>query len=484
MEFDVSPQEAATELLARQAGRTSLMGFTKYTKPGYMCDPFHELVASKLDNIIDGSCKRLMIFAPPRHGKSELSTRRFPAYYLGRRNTHTVISASYNGDFATTFGRDVRDIVNTPQYRTLFPGSVIRSDIRAMDEWKLESGGLYYAVGVCTSTTGKGSNLFLIDDPIKDRRDADSPALRNDQWEWYREVVYTRLEEDAAIVLTLTRWHHDDIAGRLIDMMNDGRGIPWEIIKLPALPIVKYTGDGQNKQPILNENGSVPGDVLGRRPGDPLAPSRFSAAALKDRQDVLGPRSWAALYQQEPILDDGGMFRSNWFEIIDTLPARRTRVRAWDLGATIDGDWTVGVLMSKDSDGVFYIEDVIRFRGSPMAVEQRIYQTAASDGKGVAINLPQDPGQAGKAQAQNFLRRLAGWKVKAVRPTGSKVTRAEPFASQCEAGNVKLLRRQWNQLFLDELATFPLGQNDDQIDAAADAFNALIGPKRPAIRDW
>jgi predicted phage terminase large subunit-like protein len=485
---EVSPEEAAAELLRRRNGRKKLIDFTTYTKPTYIADPFHHLVAEKLEAVERGEILRLMIFAPPRHGKSELSTRRFPAFFMGRNPTKNVISASYNADFAKTFGREVRTIVQTKEFGTLFPEVGIRSDNRAADEWELEQGGKYFAVGVGTGTTGKGAHLFMIDDPIKDRKEADSPTVREDQWNWYRDVVYTRLEEDAAIILTLTRWHYDDIAGRLIELMNNGKGIPWDIVCLPALP--DYKRNPETKEPILLDDGTVPGDLLRRRPNEPLAPNRFSLASLLDRQEVLGDRSWSALYQQQPMSQEGGMFQSDWFDIISPaqLPPRRTRVRAWDLGATVDGDFTVGVLMSKDSAGVFYIEDVVRVRDTPLEVERLIKRTAVTDGKSVSIRIPQDPGQAGVSQSQNYIRKLAGFSVKAVRPTGPKITRAEAFAAQAEGRNVKLVQRPsgspWIQNFLDELSTFPLGSNDDQVDAAADAFNALLGPKTPRVLDW
>jgi predicted phage terminase large subunit-like protein len=203
-----------------------------------------------------------------------------------------------------------------------------------------------------------------------------------------------------------------------------------------------------------------------------------------DRADVLGERSFAALYQQKPMADDGGMFSADWFEQPDEMPGRRVRVRAWDLAASADGDYTVGVLMSKDQHGIFYIENVVRMRGSPLEVEKLIFETAKSDGRSVQIILPQDPGQAGKAQVQSFIRRLAGYIVKAVRPTGPKETRAAAFAAQCEARNVKMLKGRWNDCFTDELETFPLGVNDDQVDAASDAFNALLGPRKAAVLDW
>lgn len=477
----VSPEEAAAEVLRRRKARNSLIGFTEYTLPKYMADPFHHMVAKKLEDVCSGKTRRLMIFAPPRHGKSELSTRRFPAYYLSHHPDRNVISASYNAEFARGFGRNVRDIISSKEYGILNPDVRIRTDNRAAEEWQLENGGTYFAVGVSTSTTGRGAHLFLIDDPIKDRKEADSQIVRDDQWNWFREVVYTRLEEDAAIVLTLTRWHFDDLAGRLIQQMNDGKGEPWDILSLPALPIYRKLQDGT---PILNDDGSVPGDPLERPIDTPLAPRRFSLKALKDREEVLGPRAWSALYQQQPLSEEGGMFKPNWFGYVDQLPERRAMVRAWDLGATSDGDFTVGVLMSRDRDGVFYIEHVIRQRGSALDTERLVLNTAKNDGRNVKISIPQDPGQAGKSQAENYIRRLAGFNVKANRPTGPKVTRAEGFAAQCEARNVKLVRGSWNQSFIDELSTFPLGANDDQVDAAADAFNTLLGPRAPISRDW
>jgi predicted phage terminase large subunit-like protein len=477
----------ATELQRRRRARTSLIGFAEFTLAKYKADPFHYKVAEKLEAVERGEIKRLMIFAPPRHGKSELSTRRFPAWYLGRNPTHNIISASYNAAFAKGFGRNVRDIVNQEEFGVLFPDARVRADLRAADEWELEQGGQYFSVGVGSGTTGRGANLFLIDDPIKDRKEADSKTFREDMWNWYRDVVYTRLEEDAPIILTLTRWHFDDIAGRLLELQKTGKGEPWEVLLLPALATPRK--DPDTGKPILTEDGTVPGDPLNRKPFEPLSPSRFSYKALKDREEVLGERGWSALYQQNPISEEGGMFKSSWFGVADTLPARRQRVRAWDFGASIDGDWTVGVLMSRDSNGVFYIEDVRRLRGTPHEVEKLVSETARDDGKGVRIRIPQDPGQAGKAQKLNYMRLLAGYRVEAERISGDKKTRAEAFAAQAQGEMVKIYTggvggSHWRQVFLDELATFPLGTHDDQVDAAADAFNALLGRRKAGIADW
>lgn len=474
---EVSIEEAAKEILRRRKAREKLLEFSTFTKHNYVPDPFHDYLASELDLVADGKVDRLMIFAPPQHGKSELSTRRFPAQYIAKNPTHHIISASYNGDYATTFGREVRGIVQSPEYQLLYPDISIRSDNRSADEWQIEQGGKYYAVGVGGSTTGKSAHLFLIDDPIKDRAEADSETKRESHWDWYRDVVYTRLQTGGAIVMTLTRWHYDDVAGRALELMKQGKGKPWRIVCLPAIAEVI-------RHPVT---GDIIPDPLGREIGMPLAPNRYTLEDLIDRQETMGPRSWAAMYQQRPQAEEGGMFRRGWFGEPIThsqLPDQRTRVRAWDFGGTADGDYTTGVLMSRDKAGVFYIEHVVRFRGSPHFVEQKVMEYAQKDGRSTLIHIPQDPGQAGKSQAEYYIRKFAGWKIKALRMSGDKIVRATPFAAQVEGHNVKIVKAGWNEAYFEELETFPLGVNDDQVDASSDAFNALLGPKRAAIREW
>jgi predicted phage terminase large subunit-like protein len=478
----VSLADATAELLARKRSREGLIPFSEYTMPGYTADRFHRMVADALEEVERGENDRLMIFAPPQHGKSELSTRRFPAYAMARNPNRKIISASYNADFAAGFGRNVRDIIEGKEFGRLFPHVKIRSDNRSNDEWAIDGGGTYFAVGVGSATTGRGANVFLIDDPIKDRSEADSPTIRQKHWDWYTDVVFTRLQEKSAIILTLTRWHHDDLAGRLLKLQAEGKGRPWKVLRLPALPEPLKGEDGAY---ILDSEGRVPGDPLGRFPDEPLAPNRFSLGTLLEKQDVMGERSWSAMYQQRPIALEGGMFRGAWFKEWTDIPSRRTRVRAWDLAASSKGDYTVGTLMSRGTDGRFYIEDIIRFRGSAAQVEDRILKTAADDGKSVKIVLPEDPGQAGKYQSQNFVRKLAGYNVTVKRPSGSKETRASAFAAQVENGNV-LMRpgAMFKDAFIQEIETFPLGSHDDQVDATSDAFNNLIGPRKATITDW
>lgn len=462
---DVSPEEAALELLRRRKARDSIVGYAEYVQPGYEADPFHILLGEKLEAVERGEIDRLIINTPPRHGKSQLASIHFPAWFMARNAGTNVIQASYNLDQAMRASRFSRNFIEGDDFSRVFPHIQMSTGSRAADRWMLESGQEYFAVGIGTGATGKGGHLIIIDDPLKDREEADSETRRQTVWDWYQDVIYTRLERNARIIVILTRWHFDDLAGRLIKAEEAG-GDKWHQLILPALC----------EQPSI--------DPLGRELGQALAPGRKTREELLRIKAAVGERTWSALFQQKPISTEGAMFLEEWFKPVDRAPGIRRKVRAWDFASTTDGDYTVGVLMSRDPAGVFYVEDVIRFRGTPLEVEKRVFETAASDGRSVQIRIPQDPGQAGVAQSQSFIRRLAGYQIKAVRPTGPKETRAAAFAAQAEAGNVKLVPRDWNKAYREELGTFPLGSHDDQVDASADAFNALIGPKKAAVLDW
>lgn len=460
-------ERAQAELSRRTAARAGCLAFTQYTMPGYRVGPQHRLLCDKLDAVERGEIKRLMVFMPPRHGKSELTSKRFPAWFLGRNPGKQVITASYSADLAQDFGRHARNIVASSEFAALFPGVGVAGDSAARDKWHTSKGGVYTAAGVSGSLTGKGAHVALIDDPIKGRQEAESDTVRNAVWDWYRSVLRTRLMPGGAIVLVLTRWHPDDLAGRLLAEMENGTGESWDVLSLPAI------ADSTD-------------DALGRQIGEPLWPDVFDLPELEAIEKSIGTREWSSLYQQQPTPGEGTLFKTGMFPIDDAAPTGGTIVRRWDLAATRqvgtrDPDWTVGVKMARYTDGRFSILDVVRLRGDPQEVEATIKNTAALDGHNVEIILPQDPGQAGKAQAEYFIRMLTGYRVRAERETGDKATRAAPFSSQANAGNVSLVRAPWNRTFLDELGQFPAGAHDDQVDAAAGAFSALCEVSDPMI---
>ncbi len=446
-------------MLARQ----SLRAFVDFTTPGYRFGWFNEDICRRLDGFLEralrGESPRMMLFAPPRHGKTEIVSRKFPAYALGRAPDMPMIATSYAADLANSINRDVQRVIDNDAYRMVFPetrlakpGSVSKWARRADMFEIVEHGGVYRSAGVGGGITGMGGRILIIDDPVKDFAEAASPTIRESVWDWYRSTFYSRQAPGAGILLIMTRWHTDDLAGRLIEASQVG-GDQWEI--------VSYTAIAEADEPH-------------RKKGEALHPERYSAEMLRKIEMGSGPQTWSALYQQSPVSRDGAMFKRRWFNVVPAAPAGLRKVRSWDLAASSGtGDWTAGLLMSIDANGVFYIEHVDRFRGSPLEVRKAIQVHAATDGRKVSIRLPQDPGQAGKDQAEGIIRDLAGWVTHAVRETGSKEVRAAPFAAQCEAGNVKLVDGPWIKAFLDELEVFPNGANDDQVDAASGAFERL-----------
>ncbi len=414
----------------------------------------HRLLIRELQDVAGGRRTRLMVNMPPGSAKSTYASVWFPAWAMHRRPGFDVIAASNIAATAEGFSRGVmgvaRDHAQTLGY------SILR---QAAADWTTTTGARFRAVGVGGTITGSRADLALIDDPVKSREEADSPLIRERQWDWFNADLRTRLKPNAAIVLVMTRWHEDDLGGRLLRYQP---GL-WRVVSLPAV-----AGEA---------------DPLGRAPGDFLWDDDYGFGGelrrIKDEFDAAGAtREWQALYQQDPRPREGMMFRIGSVPFLEAAMAGGTRVRAWDLAATSamgtrDGDWTVGVRLARHEDGRLVVEDVIRLRGGPDEVDAAIMSTAMTDGTGVAIHLPQDPGQAGKMQAMYLTRRLAGFHVTAKPVSGSKAVRAGPFASQINVGNVSIVRRAWNRAFLEELAGFPHAAHDDQVDAAALAFEAL-----------
>jgi predicted phage terminase large subunit-like protein len=279
--------------------------------------------------------------------------------------------------------------------------------------------------------------------------------MRDALWDWFRADLTTRLTPGGKIVLAMTRWHEDDLAGRILASGDD-----WQVLRMPALA---EAGDPD------------------RAEGEPLWPEWESAKALERRRLVVGARSWAAMYQQAPRSDVEALFQTGRIGVLDAEPQCRRIVRAWDLAATAPGegrdpDWTVGVKLGRTETDGLVVLDVCRFRAGPTEVAEMIVQTAKLDGRGVTVGLPQDPGQAGKQQVAWLTGLLAGYRVQASPESGAKLTRAAPVAAQVEAGRMAIVRAAWNRAFLDELREFPGGRKDDQVDALARGAAMFVTP--------
>lgn len=457
--------------IQRQAARESLQAFTTYTKPDYEVNWHHQVLCQYLDEFVAGRIRRLMVFMPPRHGKSELVSRRLPAYILGRNPDAQIIACSYSSDLASRMNRDVQRIIDDESYHAIFPGTqlfganvrtVARGTyLRNSDIFEVVGrGGFYRSAGVGGGITGMGFTYGIIDDPIKNRMDAESETIRENLVEWYTSTFYTRQEKHGAILITCTRWHQDDLAGRLLELGRSDDGDQWTIVDFPA----------------IKEHDENPEDI--RAVGEALWPNKYNEERLAKIKTVLGEYQWSALYQQHPAPAEGGMFKRAPLEIVEAVPAGGRWVRWWDRAATPrKGDFSVGVLMLATPAGLYYIVDVQRGQWASDDRNSIMLQTAALDAQRTrnecVIWTEQEPGSSGLDMARALTKMLAGYPINYEPSTGSKEIRAMPFAAQWNAGNVKVLRGPWNQAYLDEMTSFPFGTNDDQVDASSGAFNKL-----------
>lgn len=473
----------------RCRARRNLLNFTKFTYPRYKVDPFHKHLSELLDQAAAGNINKLIVIAPPQHGKSELVSRRLPAYWVGNNPNQPIILTSYGASLAHSMSRRAREIVESSDYKELFPGVHTRADSRAVQHWELfgyQQGGVVSA-GCGGPIVGHGAQLGIIDDPFENWAQAQSPTIRNKIWDWYRGTFRTRMWENSITVLIMTRWHEDDLVGRIVSDQPE----EWTIARYPA---VAEDQDLRNRRNVkLGLPAGLP-DPINRLPGEPLAPSRFSKAALSQIERDVGPSVWSAEYQGAPEQREGNRFKRHWFKFVDRVPVdipNSSRLRYWDLAATEGINAvarTAGVLMAVHMEGTgynkvykIYIEDVVVGKWSTDNRNKRMVATAERDharynnrGK---CRVEQEPGSAGKDAINAIIHYLAGYSVRSDRPTGDKDTRLEPFAGQAEQGNVYLVRGPWNESYISEMTTIPSGLTRDQGDASAGAYNILMGSR-------
>lgn len=416
-------------------------------------------MCEKLKQVERGEIKRMMLFMPPRHSKSMTVAETFPSYFIGRNPRRRVIAVSYSGALAYRFGRANRSKLY--EFGEQIFDIRLSKDKTSMTNWEVAgtSGGML-SIGVGGSITGHGADLMIIDDPIKNRKEAESIAYRERLWGEWQSTLLTRLQPGGAVILVVTRWHEDDLPGRILEE----EGSDWEVIRMPAM--------------AEDEN-----DPLGRRPGEALWPEEFDEAWAEEMKREVGEYTWASLYQQRPAPPEGGMFSRGWFETIDIAPQDLRMVRYWDLAASeaAGSSYTVGLLLGKDKDSNFYVLDVQRIQGTPAKVEELVKRTAERDGKEIKIVMEQEPGSSGVNTIKYYNRMLAGYPFFGRKETGSKEVRALPVSAQAQAGHIRLVKAPWNRAFLNELEVFPYGANDDQVDALSGAFNEIV-QDAPRIR--
>lgn len=434
----------------RRAARQSLIDFTCYTKPDFLVGEHHLQIAAALEEVERGECDRLMIFAPPRHTKSELASRRFPSWYIGRHPDKQLIAATYSGDFALDFGRDVRGIVQSEEFSALFPDVGLAPDSQAANRWHTTQGGVSVYVGVGGPITGRGAHVALIDDPFKNREEADSEVRRETVWKWYTSTLRTRLMPGGAIVLILTRWHDDDLAGRLLAQQPG----EWKVVELQA---------------IANE---------GTEHEKALWPEWYDLAALKRIKADIGPRDWSALYQQRPSPEEGTYFQKGWFNTWTDRPKQLAIYGTSDYAVTDGGgDYTVHRLWGVDPAGGLYRLGGWRDRtSSDVWIERQIdlikaYKPFAWFGEAGVIQKAIEP-----MLVRRMRERKAFCRLEWMPSIHDKPTRARGFQARAAMGQV------WFEqgAEIDEFLRFPAGTNDDDVDCAS-LIGRALDEAHPAI---
>lgn len=419
--------------------------------------PHHKSVANALTRVVAGKTKRLIINIPPRSGKTLLVSQMFPAWVMGLNPESQFILTSYSKTLAATNTYSIREVMRSGMYQHLFGanGAQVADDSSARDQFRTVRGGQMYAVGTGGTITGIGagsmqgggaSGAIIIDDAQKPD-EANSDTIRQNVIEWYQQTLQSRVNSPSTpIVLVCQRLHESDLAGWLLD---GGSGEEWELLKVPA----------------RNESG------------DSFWPDKFPEEMLT-RLERANPYVFAGQYMQEPTPKGGGDFQPDKIEMVDALPAGLRFVRGWDFAASTakTSDYTATVKLAVQN-GIVYIAHIERGHWRPDTVESKLVQIASLDGRDTLTSFPQDPGAAGKAQAQRFSRLLQGHRFESTPESGDKRTRAGGIASQVNAGNVRMLNQDGAREFLHELSAFPMGQNDDFVDSFSRAYNRAVDQK-------
>jgi predicted phage terminase large subunit-like protein len=465
--YGLSPTRAMRTELREAArlelARRQLLRFVVHIEPTYQQAPHLELTAQYLERARRREIKRLMIFEPPRHGKSKLVSEMFPAWALGLDPQEQFMLCTHTQGLSDTFSRNVRNVIAMDAYHELFPGTRLSADSATVQRWTLDgfTRPAMLSMGVGGSPVGQGARILIIDDPIGDAAESESLLQRDHLYQWYTDTIYPRLEPNAVIILMMQRWHEDDLAGRLLNEQR--RGEKWTVLNLPALAL---------------EN-----DPLQRAPGEALWPERFGREDLHRIRGV-NTRSFEAKYQQMPRPAEGALFKRNWFRIVEATPTDLKWVRYYDLAYSQkqQADNTATIAGALGSDGTLYLR-----RGRAGKLESPDQRKLVK-----AIMLDERETRHGIEKAihggplvQDLMRdpELAGISFAAVdiamNQADRKFVLARPVADRAEMGKVAFVRESvnddgWIEEWINEMCAFPYGLHDDRVDAVS-GVNGMIG---------
>ena len=448
------PQDVRS--FALSIARQDLAAYAIAQFPAFELARHHAETINRLEAVERGEITRLMIFEPPRHGKTLLTTQLFPAWYLGRHPERYVITAAYGQDLADDYGRRVRNFVTDERHQAIFPECQLASDSSSVQRFNTTAGGAYFTVGRGAAITGRGAHLLVIDDPLKDREEANSETIRRSLHDWYRSVAYTRLQPGGAVVIVQTRWHVDDLAGRLLREALPGQ---WQVLSLPAI--------------------SEDGDSF-RRAGEALWPEKFPLQVLEEIRTTIGSAAFVSLYQQQPVATEGQIFKREWWKYYRDAPAFQRIVQSWDTAfqAKKESDYSVGTTWGVTATG-YYLLNVWRARVEFPELKRQVIAQAAQF-KPAAVIIED------KASGQSLiqeLKRETALPILAIKVDSDKIARAQAATPVIEAGKVFLPESApWLADYLDELSSFAAGAHDDAVDSTTQALNHLRGSLPPILQ--
>lgn len=469
---------ALAEMNRKQLALDHLLDFCRLVVPTYQTPKHIVLLAEYLTRLEAGHIDRFVCQAPPRHGKSRMVSQLFAAWYLGRNPTHDIVLAAYGSELTERNSRALRDLVTDE--RNPFDVA-IREDSRAIDRWHTTAGGQVLAVSVGSGLTGHGANLLVIDDPVKDRVEAESEAIRKSTYDWYSDVARTRLAPGGKIVLMGTRWHFDDLIGSVLQN-NQSR---WTVLNLPA---------------IAEEN-----DPLGRAVGDALWPERWPLESLPKVPEEMSSRSFAALFLGRPQNAEGSVFKASWFErrysefprcqravrptsrslwrnysetVEEEIPLQIISAIDCASKVTLSADFSAIVTIAFDGCD-YYILDVVRERLEFADLMRRIVDVYQRYNPRLVVI---EEASSGIPIVQE-LKRSTGLPVVGIPPKGSKVARADAISNLWESGRVALPQRaHWLDSYISEMTQFPSGKHDDVVDATTLGLSSLQVPVETRLR--
>lgn len=479
------------ELAGRLLARRRLLAFTQRINPRYLAGWVHADICRRLEKFSDDVAKelspRLMILMPPRHGKSELGSKMFPAWHLGRHPDHEVIACSYNIGLATKFSRATKQVMEDPGYHSVFEAR-LNPNFQGAEEWGLDKHpGGYVAAGVGGGITGKGAHVLSIDDPFKNAEDSDSADAREKVHEWYGSTAYTRLAPGGGVLVIQTWWHDDDLAGWLqTAMAADEEADQFVIVKYPA---IAEEDEYLDLDTDLIARGEPPtnGKLL-RLKGEALHPARYDLQKLNRIKRNIQPRFWSALYQQNPVPDDGDYFLKEHFKRAELPLVTRSNVFiAFDFAISVKkaNDYTVGAVLLQDEDDILHVAEILRYKSNDSFFMVESILNLCQRWYSPGLQLGFEDGQIYRAIEALLKKRIRERRmypaISVLKPITDKLARARPLQGRLQQGMVSFnANAEWYDACRTELLRFPAGLHDDQVDALAWGTQMAIGREPPA----